>query len=333
MTAVSQRRVVVTAELAGVRLDRALAALLGDVSRAEIARWIEAGAVDVDGATKTKTSERVKAGASIVARPIPPPSSDATPDASVTIDVVHEDDAIVVVNKPAGMVVHPSKGHATGTLVNGLLARGAIAIDEVVDETRGKSGSAMEIARARPGIVHRIDRGTSGLLVVAKTARSREALKKQFAAHTIERVYDAIAVGPLPDRVTFATRYGRHPTDRRRFTSKPRDEGKRAVTHVKVVERCAHGAVARIECRLETGRTHQIRVHLAEHGAPLLGDPLYGRPPRDAKLRAIADALGRQALHARVLGFDHPITGKKMRFEAEFPEDFRVAMKALRALG
>src|SRR5207248_1065377 len=131
-------------------------------------------------------------------------------------------------------------------------------------------------AAAGPGIVHRIDRGTSGLLVVARTAQARESLKKQFSAHTVERIYDAIVVGPLPDRVTYDTAYGRHPTDRLRFTSKPRAGGKRAVTHVRVVERMAKGSVALVECRLETGRTHQIRVHLSEHGAPLLGDPLYG---------------------------------------------------------
>ena len=321
-----ERRVVVSEALDGVRLDRALAASMSDVSRAELARWIEAGAVDVDGVTRTKSAEKVRAGAAIVVRPMPPPPSDAMPDASVHVDVVYEDGAIVVVNKSAGMVVHPSKGHATGTLVNGLLARFSLAPPDARDDDEDDD------ALGRPGIVHRIDRGTSGLLVVARTAKAREALKKQFAAHTIERVYDAVVVGILPDRATFDSAYGRHPTDRKRFTSRPRSGSKRAVTHLRVVERFAKNAAALVECRLETGRTHQIRVHLSENGAPLLGDPLYGKPPKDAKLRAIATKLGRQALHARVLGFEHPTRGEVMHFEAPWPKDFATAVEALRTL-
>src|SRR5262249_41356901 len=147
---------------------------------------------------------------------------------------------------------------------------------------------------------------------------------------TIERVYDAVAVGPLPDRATFDSAYGRHPTDRKRFTSRPRTGDKRAVTHVRVVERFGRGGATLVECRLETGRTHQIRVHLSENGAPLLGDPLYGKPPKDPKLRALATEIGRQALHARVLGFEHPIDHKPMHFEAAWPEDFARAIGALR---
>ncbi|MGZ3422310.1 MAG: RluA family pseudouridine synthase, partial [Polyangiales bacterium] len=183
--------------------------------------------------------------------------------------------------------------------------------------------------QASLGVVHRIDKDTSGLFVVARTPFAREALKKAFSSHSIERVYDALAVGPLPDRLTIETRYGRHPIDRKKFTGKraPLD-GKRAVTHVVVIER--FGEVARVECRLETGRTHQIRVHLSEAGAPLLGDVLYGKAPRDPRVRAIGEMLGRQALHARVLGFVHPRTKKKMRFEAPWPEDFARAVALLR---
>jgi 23S rRNA pseudouridine1911/1915/1917 synthase len=331
-----ERRVVVTEALDGVRLDRALAALIDDVSRAELARWIAAGAVDVEGTTRTKSADKVRAGSTLVVRPMPPPPSDALPDATVPIDVVYEDASIVVVNKPAGMVVHPSKGHATGTLVNGLLARFSLAPPDVREDDDAHVGSEREEAMGRPGIVHRIDRGTSGLLVVARTAKAREALKRQFAAHTIERVYDAIVVttaAPLPDRASFDTAYGRHPTDRKRFTSKPRTGGKRAVTQVRVVERFAKVGAALVECRLETGRTHQIRVHLSENGAPLLGDPLYGKPPKDQTLRAMANELGRQALHARVLGFEHPIHEKQMHFEAEWPDDFARAVAELRTLG
>jgi 23S rRNA pseudouridine1911/1915/1917 synthase len=310
--------VVVPPSHDGERLDRALSTLLPDVSRAEVARWIDAGRVTVAGRVVVRASERVRSGQRIDAIPLPPPPSDATPDPNVRFAVLYEDDAIVVVDKPAGLVVHPAKGHWEGTLVHGLLARGPLAEGE--DDNEGPP---------RPGIVHRIDKDTSGVLVVARTAVAREALKKQFSAHDLERVYDALAVGTLPDRKTFETLHGRHPTDRKKFTSRTR-EGKRAVTHVQVVERF-HGAV-RVECRLETGRTHQIRVHLAEANAPLLGDALYGKPPRDPRIRAIGEKLGRQALHARVLGFLHPITGKKLRFEAAWPADFADAVEALRAL-
>jgi 23S rRNA pseudouridine1911/1915/1917 synthase len=313
--------IVVPPSHEGERLDRALATLIPDVSRAEVARWIDAGRVMVDGRTITRASERVRAGQRIEATPLPPPPSDARPDPSVQFTVLYEDDAIVVVDKPAGLVVHPAKGHWEGTLVHGLLARGPLA--EGDDQAEGPP---------RPGIVHRIDKDTSGVLVVARTAIAREALKRMFSAHELERVYDAIAVGVLPDRKTFDTMHGRHPTDRKKFSSRPvtrSREGKRAVTHVQVVERF-EGAV-RLECRLETGRTHQIRVHLAEANAPLLGDTLYGKPPRDPRLRAIGERLGRQALHARLLAFAHPITGKKLRFEAPWPEDFASAVAALRA--
>jgi 23S rRNA pseudouridine1911/1915/1917 synthase len=313
-------RLVVPPALDALRLDRVLSQLIASVSRAELARWIEAGNVRVDERPETRPSAKVRAGKALVVHPMPPPPSDAAPDPSVVFGVLYEDDAIVVVDKPGGLVVHPSKGHATGTLVNGLLARGALAPPE--------EGAALP----RPGIVHRIDKGTSGVLVVARTAPARERLKACFAAHDIERVYDAIAVGTLPDlpELTFDTAYGRHPTDRKAFTGRPRSGGKRAVTHVRVVERF-EGA-CRLECRLETGRTHQIRVHLAEAGAPLLGDPLYGRAPKSPALRAIAHTLGRQALHARVLGFSHPVTHEHVRFEAPWPDDFRAAVEALRAL-
>ena len=304
----------------GERLDRALAALWGSTSRAEIARWIDAGRVTCDGRLVRRGAEKARAGAHVVARPLPPPPSDAKPDATVPFVLLYEDADLLVVDKPAGVVVHPAKGHWEGTLVNGLLAHGALAGTE--DEDDGPP---------RPGIVHRIDKDTSGVLVVARTAAAREALKALFSRHDVERVYDALAVGALPDDVTYDTLHGRHPTDRKRFTTQRVRDGERAVTHVSVVERLASGAVARVECRLETGRTHQIRVHLADAGAPLLGDPVYGRPPREPGLRAIGETLGRQALHARVLGFVHPTTGRTLRFEAPWPADFADAVAALRA--
>jgi 23S rRNA pseudouridine1911/1915/1917 synthase len=180
--------------------------------------------------------------------------------------------------------------------------------------------------------VHRIDKETSGLLVVAKTAAAREALKVQLAAHTAERVYVALTLG-VPASTTLRTHYGRDRRSRLRFTSRVK-EGKLAVTHVKVLERLAGGRAALVECRLETGRTHQIRVHLSEQQkTPLFADSLYGRRPHDADLAGVSTALGRQALHARVLGFSHPSSGERLRFEVPPPPDFAAALAALRALG
>jgi 23S rRNA pseudouridine1911/1915/1917 synthase len=305
--------VTVPREAGGQRLDRFLAGALG-VSRAELQRWIEAGRVTVDGAART-ASARVREGERIVAEPMPRPASAAEAEAGVVFDVLHVDEDLIVVNKPPGLVVHPARGHEGGTLVNGLLALGLFRREDLGDDER-------------PGIVHRLDRGTSGVLVVARTPAAREALKAQFQAHSIERLYEAIVVGEARD-ATFATLHGRHPRDRMRFTSRVKT-GKRAVTYVRVVERL--GAATRVECTLETGRTHQIRVHLSESGTPVLGDPLYGKPPRDARVRAVAQALGHQALHARVLGFLHPRTGEPVRFEAPVPDDFGEALEALRAM-
>jgi 23S rRNA pseudouridine1911/1915/1917 synthase len=228
------------------------------------------------------------------------------------------DDAIVIVNKPAGLVVHPSLGHEGRTLVNGLLALGLFRAEDFLSEH--DTGASI-----RPGIVHRLDKGTSGLLVVARTPVARELLKVQFQSHSIERMYDAIVVGAAPDG-TFATLHGRHPRDRHRFTTRVRT-GKRAVTHVRAVA-SLRGAT-QIECTLETGRTHQIRVHLSESGTPVLGDPVYGCVPADMHVRAVGERLGHQALHARVLGFVHPSTGGKVRFEVPPPEDYRDALSAL----
>jgi 23S rRNA pseudouridine1911/1915/1917 synthase len=182
----------------------------------------------------------------------------------------------------------------------------------------------------RPGIVHRLDKGTSGLLVVAKHSAAREALKAQFSAHEVEREYVAITVGD-PGAVTIDTPYGRNPRDRLRFTSRGRIAGgKRAITHVRTLE--SLGPATLVACRLETGRTHQIRVHLAEQrGAPILGDPVYGKRPKDADLAALALGLGRQALHARLLGLRHPRSGRLVRWESEPPADIAAVLAALRA--
>lgn len=303
----------------GLRLDRYLATALEDVSRAELQRWIEAGGVRVDGRV-ARAAEKLRAGSTLVVTAAAPRRTAVAPDPNVPFDVLHVDDAIIVVMKPAGVVVHPGAGHVEGTLVGGLLALGLFRLEDVVEAGRD--------AHLRPGIVHRLDAGTSGVLVVARTAAAREALKKQFAEHTIERAYVAVTVG-VPAQGTVTTLHGRHPRDRLRFTSKVRG-GKVAVTHVRVLERFAGAAL--VECRLETGRTHQIRVHLAEVlGTPVLGDPLYGRPPADASLRAMADRLGHQALHARSLGFVHPTSQAMVRFEAPLPADVAEVLARLRA--
>jgi 23S rRNA pseudouridine1911/1915/1917 synthase len=315
--------VTVPREAAGQRLDRFLATALagegagGAPSRSELQRWIEHGRVTVNGAAQ-RAAEKVRAGAEIVVVPEAPAKTDAQPETGIAFAILFEDDALIVIDKPPGLVVHPAKGHAGGTLVNGLLGMGIFA-------------SADAMGDDRPGIVHRLDKGTSGVMVVAKTPQAREKLKEQFAAHTIERAYEAIAVGKVEAR-TIATLHGRHPTDRVKFSSKVLT-GKRAVTHVAVLESLAGGLATHVRCTLETGRTHQIRVHLAEGGNPILGDALYGKPPKSPLLREMAAALGHQALHARVLGFVHPVTGLPVRFESPPPADFRSALEALRRAG
>ncbi len=304
------------------RLDKLVVALLARAgrveSRAVVQRWIEHGKVLVDGRPH-RASSAVPLGARVEVAPEPAPSSRAEPDASIALRVVYEDAHLLVIDKPAGLVVHPARGHEGGTLVNGLLARGGF--ERAGGDPRDPEG------HLRPGIVHRLDKGTSGLLVVARDAPTREALKALFAAHDIEREYLAVVVGRAED-ATHDTLHARHPTDRLRFTSRT-GAGRRAVTRVRVLERL--GPATLLACRLETGRTHQIRVHLAEQaGTPVLGDPIYGRVPREPALRALAEALGRQALHARVLGFVHPATGAPVRWTSALPEDMEACLRALR---
>jgi 23S rRNA pseudouridine1911/1915/1917 synthase len=296
--------------------------LLPDVSRATVQRWIDEGRVKIDGKI-CRAKQLVRGGARLEVEPSEPPPSNAVPDPAVPFQVLYEDPHLIVVDKPAGVVVHPARGHATGTLVNGLLARGGF--ERASADARDPNGSV------RPGVVHRIDKDTSGILVVAKDEPTREGLKKQLSTHSMERVYLALTLGvPRPGKLE--TLYDRHPRSRLRFTSKT-STGKRAVTNVRVLETFGGGSSALVECRLETGRTHQIRVHLSEQsGTPLLADWLYGRTPGAPELAAIAGALGRQALHAAVLGFVHPVTSEALHFEAPLPEDLKVALGALRAL-
>lgn len=314
-------RVVVVAEGAWPeRVDKLLADRLPDVTRGQIQRWIEEERVLVNGAL-VRSKDKIKKGSRIEVRPGPPARTDALPDPNVPILVLFEDAELIVVSKPAGLVVHPGRGHHTGTMVNGLLARPGF--ERPPSDPRDPQG------QSRPGIVHRIDKDTSGILVVAKSERAREGLKTQFAAHSVERVYYALTVG-MPVEGRIETLHGRDPVARLKFSSKVK-QGKRAVTHVRVRERLAAQQAALVECRLETGRTHQIRVHLsAELGTPILADELYGGVRGAPRVLAAAKQLGRQALHAAVLGFVHPRTGEKLRFEEPLPQDFSRALEALR---
>jgi 23S rRNA pseudouridine1911/1915/1917 synthase len=305
------------------RVDKVLARLLPEVSRSTVQRWIEDGRVRVNGAV-CRPRDAVRSGAVLDVEPGARLPSAAEPDAAVAVEVLHEDDALLVVLKPAGLVVHPARGHWSGTLVNGLLARPSFA--ETPPDPRDRAGSL------RPGIVHRLDKDTSGVLVVAKTEAAREALKEQLGAHTAERSYLALTLG-VPANGSVRTEYGRDSRSRLRFSSRVKS-GKRAVTHIQLKETLAAGRAALVECRLETGRTHQIRVHLSEQRkTPILADALYGRTPADADLAAVAARLGRQALHAAVLGFLHPTTGERLRFEAPPPADFMAALETLSGLG
>jgi 23S rRNA pseudouridine1911/1915/1917 synthase len=272
-------------------------------------RWIDEGRVTLSG-RPIAAKDKARAGSVVRIEPGPPPRSEALPEA-IPLDILHEDEHLIVLHKPAGLVVHPAAGHAGGTLVNALLHHTEV---EGGDDPR------------RPGVVHRLDKDTSGVMVVTRSEAARAGLSALFARHEIERVYEAICVGQPPHQQRYETLIGRHPQDRKRFSSKVRS-GKRAVTHVMLVRNLLGAALVR--CQLETGRTHQIRVHLADHGFPLLGDRVYGRASRDALLREVGAELGRQALHARVLGFVHPVTGVALRFEAEPPADFRRALSRL----
>jgi 23S rRNA pseudouridine1911/1915/1917 synthase len=313
----------------GQRLDRVLAAHVAELSRSRLKALIEAGTVTIDGATIRDPSHRVKSGAAI-ALDIPPPQPAAPAAETIPLNVVYEDADIIVIDKPSGLVVHPAAGHWTGTLVNALIAHCGESLSGIGGERR-------------PGIVHRLDKDTSGLMVVAKNDRAHRRLAAQFAAHgrdgrPFERGYLAF-VWDAPDRPrgTVDRPIDRHKSVRTRMAIQ--EGGREAVTHWQLIERFrtskgtqkakgkADSAASLLACTLETGRTHQIRVHLASIGHPLLGDGVYGTGfrskaallPQAAQV-ALKD-LGRQALHAHMLAFEHPVTGNLMRFRSELPPD------------
>ena len=301
---------IITGKLAsGGRLDKALADAT-ELSRERIKGLIAAGAVTI-GKTLARSASAKVQGEERFAIALPPPEPLAALPQDIPLDIVFEDAHLLVVDKPAGMVVHPAAGNQDGTLVNALLHHCA-----------GRLSGINGIAR--PGIVHRIDKDTSGLLVVAKSDAAHEGLARQFADHSITRRYLAVCAGhPAPPAGTIAGRIGRSVHDRKKMAVLPDDttRGKHAVTHFETLRHLNHAAL--LECRLETGRTHQVRVHCASIGHALLGDPVYGRTPKG--LRALLEDLGfrRQALHAARLGFRHPISAETLDFCDELPSDMR----------
>ncbi len=305
---------------AGTRLDMFIAKCCPDWPRTQIKRAIEASSVLVNNKIIDKAGRKCVPG-DLITFPAPQPKADPLhPQAqTIPIDIVYEDDDIIVINKPCGLVVHPGAGHSDGTLVNALLAH---------DPQIAHVGEP-----DRPGIVHRLDRETSGLMLCARSQRAYATLVNMFARHDVQRQYWAICHAPkLPLEGSFDTPYGRHPTQRVKFTcfttthipeqSDP-NELKRAITHYKRLDR-SNAGFALVTCKLETGRTHQVRVHLSEHGAPILGDQLYA-PEKIAKHRAV----DRLALHAGRLSFLHPVSQQPLDFSVPLPDTLISAIKSL----
>jgi len=309
-------------EDAGQRLDKMLAQRLPEFSRARLQTLIADGHVKIDGVAERSASRKLK-GAETISVVLPPPEPASPPGETIPLDIAYEDEDLVVVNKPAGMVVHPSNGHERGTLVNALIHHCGASLS-------GINGVL------RPGIVHRLDKDTSGLLVVAKNDRAHRGLAEQFADHgrtgPLERRYCAIVWGQLPRRNgTIEAGIARSSVNREKMVVSKAERARFAITHYEVLEEFAHEGAIRaslIACRLETGRTHQIRVHLAHIGHPLLGDSLYGSGFRtrekflpESAQTALRD-MDRQALHAELLAFEHPRTGEPLEFTVEPPADF-----------
>ncbi len=300
-------------EMIGERTDKALSAAGLALSRSRLQALIAAGALSLDGVAVDDAAAKAQAGEYMLR--IPPPEGAEPQPQDLALEVLYEDAELIVIDKPAGMAAHPAPGTPDGTLVNALLHHCAGSLSGI--------GGVL-----RPGIVHRLDKETSGVMVAAKSDRAHQGLAALFAAHDIERAYLALTRGaPDPGRGVVTTRLGRSPHDRKKMAVL-KTGGREAVTHYAVQARfgpVARPLAARVSCRLETGRTHQIRVHLAHKGAPCLGDPVYGQGGAAASVREAiaASGLARQALHAAVLGFVHPVTGQALRFETEPPRDMQ----------
>jgi 23S rRNA pseudouridine1911/1915/1917 synthase len=297
------------------RLDSALAAAIPQLSRARIQALIAEDALIIGGNTVANAASKRHTGKPFELT-VPAPRPDKAQAQDIQLNIIFEDDHLIIVDKPAGLVVHPAAGHADGTLVNALL-----------HHCHGKLSGIGGVQR--PGIVHRIDKDTSGLLVVAKSDAAHEGLAKLFAAHDIERRYFAIVSGvPSPPAGTVHTQIGRSTMNRKKMAVLPENKGKHAVTHYRTVENL--GRAALVECTLETGRTHQVRVHLAHLGHPLIGDSVYSNRQNPYRIGPNQSKFDRQALHAASLGFIHPISGATLRFDSSLPEDMQLLLSALR---
>ena len=312
MSSIEPKIVEIPPVFAGRRLDAVLAELFPEYSRSRLSAWIKSDAVTVDG-QPARPRDPVRGGEVIALRVVEDVQTHAVAE-NIPLDVLYEDADVFVINKPAGLVVHPGAGNPDGTLVNALLHR-----DPALDKL------------PRAGVVHRLDKDTSGVMVVARTLPAHTALVAQLSSREVHRQYVAIVVGALVSGGRVQAAIDRHPRDRLRMAV--REDGKEAVTHYRLRERFrSHTA---LECRLETGRTHQIRVHMAHLKHPIIGDPLYGgslRLPKGASEELIAALRGfkRQALHAEVLEFAHPVSGEMIRCEAPIPEDMQALMHLLR---
>lgn len=313
---VSINEITLGEDAAGMRLDRALAIAIPTLSRERLKALISSGQVSDEGGQLWRDpAAKARAGQSLRVIVPPPVPADAQPQ-DIPLNIVYEDRDLLIVDKPAGLVVHPACGNLDGTLVNALLHHCAGRLS-------GIGGVA------RPGIVHRIDKDTSGLLVVAKTDPAHEGLAAQFARHSIDRRYLAIVAGtPVPPAGKVDAPLARSSHDRKKMAIVEGARGKRAVTHYRLIE-SLNGA-SLVECRLETGRTHQVRVHMSSIGHPLMGDPVYSRARTGN--RAVLERLNfkRQALHAAHLGFTHPITGDKLSFDSPLPADMQELFSSLR---
>jgi 23S rRNA pseudouridine1911/1915/1917 synthase len=322
-------RIALGADLAGQRLDKALATAAPDLSRARLQALIAAGQVSllIDGAAPRPMADgKAKAPAGLYEVVVPPPVAAEPAPENIPLAVLYEDAWLIVIDKAPGMAAHPAPGCETGTLVNALLFHCGASLS-------GIGGVA------RPGIVHRLDKETSGVMVAAKTDAAHQGLSALFAKHDIDRMYLALTRGaPSPPVGTITTQLGRSPHDRKKMAVL-KSGGREAITHYRVEKTFGGGGkhaplAARVACRLETGRTHQIRVHMASKSSPCLGDPVYGGGAPAAPVKAALSEIGfsRQALHAAVLGFVHPITGETLRFETPLPPDMAALEAALEAL-